>query len=122
MLKNGVPLADALSFLGQLESGTIAAKEIAQWRERLVSGQGKFSEMAGASRVFPPALFVWTVAQIGRGFGAWVSKRRRPLSKPRHLSLRDVALLDSALFHSGACFNDCYSDCARGRHADFISK
>jgi type IV pilus assembly protein PilC len=64
MLKNGVPLADALSFLGQLESGTIAAKEIAQWRERLVSGHGKFSELAGSSRVFPP-LFVWTVAQSG---------------------------------------------------------
>jgi type II secretory pathway component PulF len=64
MLKNGVPLADALSFLGQLESGTIAAKEIAQWRERLISGNGKFSEMAGSSRVFPP-LFVWTVAQSG---------------------------------------------------------
>jgi type II secretory pathway component PulF len=64
MLKNGVPLADALSFLGQLESGTVAAKEIARWRERLVSGHGKFSEMAASSPVFPP-LFVWTVAQSG---------------------------------------------------------
>ncbi len=64
MLKNGVPLADALTFIEQLESGTIAAVEITVWRERLISGQGKFSEMAGVSRVFPP-LFVWTVAQSG---------------------------------------------------------
>jgi type II secretory pathway component PulF len=64
MLKNGVPLADALSFVEQLEHGTIAAKEIAEWRGRLASGRGKFSEMAAASRVFPP-LFVWTIAQSG---------------------------------------------------------
>jgi|ERR1022692_1339843 type II secretory pathway component PulF len=64
MLKNGVSLADALAFLGQIESGTIAAAEIAQWHQRLVSGHGKFSEMARSSRVFPP-LFIWTVVQSG---------------------------------------------------------
>jgi general secretion pathway protein F len=64
MLKNGVPLADALALAEQLEGGTIAAGEIAQWRRQLASGHGKFSEMAVSSRVFPP-LFVWTVVQAG---------------------------------------------------------
>jgi type II secretory pathway component PulF len=69
LLKNGVPLADALAFVEQLEKGTGAEKEIAQWRQRLASGHGKFSEMAGSnpalsSSVFPP-LFVWIVAQSG---------------------------------------------------------
>jgi general secretion pathway protein F len=64
MLKNGVPLADALALAEQLEGGTIAAGEIAQWRRQLASGRGKFSEMTASSRVFPP-LFVWTVVQAG---------------------------------------------------------
>ena len=67
MLKNGVPLSDALAFAEQLEAGTRAERDIAHWRQRLASGHGKFSEMtaAGTSKgVFPP-LFIWTVAQSG---------------------------------------------------------
>jgi type II secretory pathway component PulF len=64
MLKNGVPLDDALALVEQLEKGTNAEREIAQWRQRLASGHGKFSEMATASKTFP-ALFIWTVAQSG---------------------------------------------------------
>ena len=69
MLKNGVPLDDALAFAEQLEKGTVAEKEITQWRQRLASGHGKFSEMAVSNiavsgAVFPP-LFVWTIAQAG---------------------------------------------------------
>ncbi len=64
MLRNRVPLADALALTEQLEGGTIAAEDIAHWRRRLASGEGKFSEMTVSSRVFPP-LFVWTVAQAG---------------------------------------------------------
>jgi type II secretory pathway component PulF len=66
MLKHGVPLNDALSFAEQLEQGTGAEKEIAQWRERLASGHGKFSDMAAQNiatpGIFPP-LFVWTISQ-----------------------------------------------------------
>ena len=66
MLKNGVPLGDALAFAEQIEAGTRAEKEIAQWRQRLAAGHGKFSEMTVANGtsggVFPP-LFIWTVAQ-----------------------------------------------------------
>lgn len=69
MLKNGVPLDDALAFAELLEAGTRAERDIAHWRQRLASGHGKFSEMASgddrsSSCVFPP-LFIWTVAQSG---------------------------------------------------------
>ena len=69
MLKNGVPLNDALAFAEQLEQGTQAETEISQWRQRLASGHGKFSEMAVANTAlsggaFPP-FFVWTVSQAG---------------------------------------------------------
>jgi type II secretory pathway component PulF len=64
MLKNGVPLDDALALVEQLERGTGAENEIARWRQRLASGHGKFSEMAPVGGMFPP-LFHWTVAQTG---------------------------------------------------------
>jgi|HubBroStandDraft_5_1064220.scaffolds.fasta_scaffold106864_2 type II secretory pathway component PulF len=69
MLKNGVPLSDALAFAEQLEAGTRAEQEIAHWRQRLASGHGKFSEMTGSDgrsskSLFPP-LFIWTVTQSG---------------------------------------------------------
>jgi type II secretory pathway component PulF len=64
LLKNGVPLNDTLQLAEQLEAGTRAEKEIAQWRRQLASGRGKFSEMAAAASIFPP-LFIWTVAQAG---------------------------------------------------------
>jgi len=69
MLKNGVPFDDALALVEQLETGTGAEREIAQWRQRLASGRGKFSEIAVASRAFPP-LFIWTVAQSGEDLTA----------------------------------------------------
>src|SRR5581483_8894581 len=69
LLKNGVPLNDALQLAEQLESGTRAQKEMAQWRQGLAGGHGKFSEIAvsnvaSSGMVFPP-LFVWTIAQAG---------------------------------------------------------
>ena len=69
MLRNGVPLDDALALVEQLEKGTGAEREIAQWRQRLASGRGKFSEMATASKTFP-ALFIWTIAQSGEDLTA----------------------------------------------------
>ncbi|HXR04133.1 MAG TPA: type II secretion system F family protein [Verrucomicrobiae bacterium] len=69
MLKNGVPLDDALALVEQLESGTGAEREIAQWRQRLASGRGKFSGMVAASKIFP-ALFIWTIAQSGEDLTA----------------------------------------------------
>jgi len=64
MLKNGVPLDPALALMERLEQGTSAGTELAQWRQRLAAGQGKFVEMAHAGRAFPP-LFIWMVAHAG---------------------------------------------------------
>jgi type II secretory pathway component PulF len=94
MLKNGVPLDDALRLVGQLEKGTYAEKEIGQWRQRLASGQGKFSEMAVSSRTFPP-LFIWTVAQSGEDLTAGF-ERAADLYQGRAL-YRAELLLYSAL-------------------------
>jgi type II secretory pathway component PulF len=69
MLKNNVPLDDALALVEQLEKGTSAEREIGQWRQRLALGRGKFSEMAPASKTFP-ALFIWTIAQSGEDLTA----------------------------------------------------
>ncbi|MGD0743553.1 MAG: type II secretion system F family protein [Verrucomicrobiota bacterium] len=69
MLKNGVALDDALALVEQLETGTCAEREIAQWRQRLAAGRGKFSEMAVPGGAFPP-LFIWTVAQSGEDLTA----------------------------------------------------
>ena len=69
MLKNGVPLDDALALVEELEKGTSAEREIGQWRRRLASGHGKFSEMATVSKTFPP-LFTWTIAQSGEDLTA----------------------------------------------------
>jgi type IV pilus assembly protein PilC len=99
MLKNGVPLNEALQLAGQLEAGTSAENEIAQWRQRLSSGHGKFPEIAAASvaasgRVFPP-LFVWTVAQSGEDLTAGF-RRTADLYQARAL-YRIEMLLYSAL-------------------------
>ncbi len=64
MLKSGVTLRDALALLEQLELGTPAGNDIAVWRQRLATGNGKFSEIATESRAFP-ALFIWMVSNSG---------------------------------------------------------
>jgi len=69
MLKNGVPLDDALALVEQIESGTVAGKELVQWRRALAGGRGKFSDMAQAGKAFP-SLFVWMVAQSGNDLAA----------------------------------------------------
>ncbi len=99
MLKNGLPLDDALTMAEQMETGTRAGKEIAQWRQRLSSGHGKFSEMAvtnlaASGMVFPP-LFIWTVAQSGEDLTSGF-QRTAELYQARAL-YRTEMLLYSAL-------------------------
>jgi type II secretory pathway component PulF len=94
VLKNGVPLNDALQLAEQLETGTRAEKEIAQWRRQLASGRGKFSEMVASNSIFPP-LFVWTVAQSGEDLASGF-KRTAELYQARAL-YRTEMLLYSAL-------------------------
>ena len=69
MLKNGVPLDQALGLAEQLERGTPAESELARWRQRLAAGQGKFSDMAAGGNFFPP-LFVWMVTHAGEDLAA----------------------------------------------------
>ncbi len=99
MLKNGVPLNDALQFAEELEKGTRAESEIAGWRQRLASGRAKFSEIAvpyaAISRpVFPP-LFVWSISQSGEDLAAGF-KRTADLYQARAM-YRTEMLLYSAL-------------------------
>ena len=64
MLRSGVPLDQALELVERLEQGTRAGPELARWRQRLASGQGKFSDLAPPGRAFP-ALFIWLVGRGG---------------------------------------------------------
>lgn len=64
LMKNGVPLPDALGLVEQLETSPAAAADLERWRARLGSGTVKFSEVASGNRLVPP-LFVWVVASAG---------------------------------------------------------
>ena len=64
MLKNGGNLDDALGLVQQMEAGTPASRELAQWQSRLADGRGKFSDMAAPGDAFPP-MFHWLVANAG---------------------------------------------------------
>ncbi|HXE43125.1 MAG TPA: type II secretion system F family protein, partial [Candidatus Baltobacteraceae bacterium] len=90
LLKNGMPLNEALQLVEQLEAGTLVEKEIAQWRQRLASGQGKFSEMAATAVIFPP-LFIWTVAQAGEDLASGF-KRTAELYQERALYRTEMFL------------------------------
>lgn len=69
MLKNGVPLDDALQLMQQVEQGTNAGAEFTRWRQRLAAGNARFTEIAANGIVFPP-LFVWTVSQSHENLAA----------------------------------------------------
>lgn len=69
MLRSGVPLKNALTMVIQMERGTLAETELARWWQNLSDGHGKFPEMAGAARVFPP-LFIWMLGHAGSDLGA----------------------------------------------------
>ena len=69
LLKNGVPLADALALAEGLESATPAAPVLARWKAAVQAGQGKPSEWSGPTRPFPP-LFLWLVRQGGEDLAA----------------------------------------------------
>lgn len=64
LLAAGTDLPKALKLVEQLEFGTPAARELAEWHERLRSGAGRPSEFATSSGVFPP-LFLWLAEQGG---------------------------------------------------------
>lgn len=72
LLRAGSTLPDAISFMEEAERGTPAAADLALWKKQCAAGNGKFTDIAAGSRVFPP-MFVWLVAGAGEdlasGFG-----------------------------------------------------
>ena len=63
MLRNGLPLAEALALAEALESGSPAGKVLSEWRAAVEAGRGKPVQWQ-AQRPFP-ALFVWLVQRGG---------------------------------------------------------
>ena len=58
MLRGGCTLDESLQMVQQMEKDNLAGEELAQWHERLASGQGKIREIAQPGKVFPLE-FVW---------------------------------------------------------------
>lgn len=73
MLKNGTTLPEALALAEALESKTPAGKALAEWRQRVESGQGRPAQWPAATKPFPP-LFLWLVQRSGEDPAAGFQK------------------------------------------------
>jgi type II secretory pathway component PulF len=73
MLKNGVPLPEALALAEMLEENTPARQTLTQWRQSVESGKGKPSQWTTTGRPFPQ-LFVWLVQSGGEDPAAGFQK------------------------------------------------
>ena len=76
LMKNGVPLPEAIGLVQQLEVSPVAAADLQRWRTRLAGGTVKFSEVAAGNQLVPP-LFVWVVASAGEDLTAGASSGPR---------------------------------------------
>ncbi len=90
LLKNGVPLPEAIGLVEQLENSPAAAADLQQWRKRLAAGAVKFSEVATGNRMIPP-LFVWVVASAGEDLTAGFN-RAAEIYHARAIYRTEVAL------------------------------
>lgn len=90
LLKNGVPLPEAIGLVAQLENSPAAAGDLQQWQTRLASGTTKFSEIAAGNKLVPP-LFVWIVASAGEDVAAGLH-RAAEIYHARALYRTEVAL------------------------------
>lgn len=94
MLEKGCTFDQALALLQQLEAGSPAAADLAQWKTRLAAGQKNFSELAGGGRIVPP-MFVWLVAGSGEDWaGGFRQAAKVYFDRARH---RVEVLLYAAL-------------------------
>lgn len=73
MLKQGTPLAEALTLAQALEALTPAGNTLANWRDRVAKGEGKPSQWTTSDTVFPP-LFLWVVQRSGEDVAAGFTK------------------------------------------------
>lgn len=64
MLKNGVPLPEALALAEMLENKTPAAETLAHWRSLVADGRGKPAQWSTSGRPFPQ-LFLWLIQSGG---------------------------------------------------------
>jgi type IV pilus assembly protein PilC len=90
LLKNGVPLPEAIGLVEQLESSPVAATDLRQWQARLAGGATKFTDVAGTNRLLPP-LFVWIVASAGENLTAGFA-RASEIYHSRAIYRTEVAL------------------------------
>jgi general secretion pathway protein F len=72
MLRNGLPLAEALALAEALESGSPAGSVLGEWRAAVEGGRGKPVQWQ-ARRPFP-AMFVWLVQRGGENPAAAFQK------------------------------------------------
>ena len=89
LMKNGVPLPEAIGLVEQLETGTAAA-DLQEWRKKLAAGAVKFSDVAAGNRMIP-SLFVWVVASAGEDVAAGFN-RAAEIYHSRALYRTEVAL------------------------------
>jgi type IV pilus assembly protein PilC len=73
MLRNGTPLAEALTLAQAMEEPSPAAAAIARWRNSIESGQGKPSQWTTSNPPFPP-LFIWLIQKGGEDVAAGFQK------------------------------------------------
>jgi type II secretory pathway component PulF len=90
LMKNGVPLPDAIGLVQQLETSPAAAADLQHWRTRIAAGAVKFSEIAAGNRLVPP-LFVWVVASAGEDLTAGFN-RAAEIYHARAIYRTEVAL------------------------------
>ena len=90
LMKNGVPLPDAVGLVEQLETSSAAAADLQQWQRKLAAGAAKFTEVAAVNRLVPP-LFVWVVASAGEDLVAGFN-RAAEIYHSRAIYRTEVAL------------------------------
>jgi len=89
LLKNGVPLPEAIGLVAQLENSASAA-DLQEWQKKLAAGTVKFSEIAAGNRTIPP-MFVWVVASAGEDLTAGFN-RAAEIYHSRAIYRTEVAL------------------------------
>jgi type II secretory pathway component PulF len=90
LLKNGVPLPEAVGLVEQLEKNPAAVADLQRWRQRLAAGTAKFSEITAGSRMIP-GLFIWVVAGAGEDLAAGFN-RAAEIYHSRAIYRTEVAL------------------------------
>jgi len=73
MLRNGVPLPEALALAEMLETNTPAAQTLAHWRSLVADGRGKPAQWPTSGRPIPQ-LFLWLIQSGGEDPAAGFQK------------------------------------------------